>query len=91
MLVDADKERSLKERAAQKEAAGGSFSKCSMCGKKVTLCVGCYLPLRYTELLLLLLLATARGTTLYREGVRILASAGRNQPLTILLTPATPA
>ena len=42
MLVDADKERALKERAAQKEAAGGSFSKCSMCGKKGTLCVGCY-------------------------------------------------
>ena len=43
IFLDADKERALKERAAQKVVTGGSFSQCTVCGKKGTLCVGCYL------------------------------------------------
>ena len=43
MFVDADKERALKDRATQKVAAGVNFSQCTMCGKKGTLCAGCYL------------------------------------------------
>ena len=40
MLADVEKEAAMKERAVQKKAAGGSFSKCCVCGKEGTLCLG---------------------------------------------------